>query len=229
RLNQPEKAVNEITLRAEAYNGTLEVFSKIFLTDEGLPVDLSANIRDLDLGLLKLDTAFKDKPTAGKLTTFLHLRFPAKDFRQMNGSGSFSITNGNLWEINLLKGLGRFLFIPEFQKIVLEEAAADFTVADEEITTSNLVAKSKDLDLSAEGKLDFAGRIKLLVTTTINPDLIASSASLKKFITSAITSANGALVIRINGEVKNPKYTIVPATMDVLRRAKEFFFEDILR
>lgn len=229
RLNQPEKNVNALSLRAEAYAGTLEVLSKIFLAEDELPVEVSTDIRELDLALLKLDTPFKDKPTAGKLTALFHLRCPAKNIRAMNGSGSFSITNGNLWEINLLKGLGAFLFIPEFQKIVLEEASADFTVSDGKIYTSNLEAKSKDIDLSAEGELDLSGKINLLVTAMINPDLIQSSASLKKFITSALTSANGALAIRISGELQNPKYTIIPATMDIIRRAKEFFLEDILR
>jgi hypothetical protein len=227
-LNQQDEAVKNLTLTASAYSGSINISGNADLSEEDLPGVMNLSFKKIDLEQLKLDTPWKDKPTSGKLSLVAQIQGPFKNTRALRGSGALLLNEGNLGEMNLLKGLGSLLFTPEFRKIVFKELGGDFVIENGLLYTSNLEVKSDEVNLSGEGSVDFAGNLDFTLNAQFNPDLIQDSRSLKKPITSIFSTASG-LVIKLTGNVQKPKYKVIPVTGDIIKRVKEFFFEDILR
>jgi len=227
--NQLEESIKSLTLSASSYGGTVDLSATGILSEDNFPVTLNARIQDVDLAQLKKDTSWKEKPTAGKFSISAEIQGPLKNTNDLRGSGTLSVTEGNLGQLNLLKGLGALLFIPEFERIVFKEAGGDFTVRNGAIYTSNLDITSNEIALAAEGNLDFAGNMNFTVNAQLNMELIDNSPSLKKSITKFLSSATGMVVVKLTGNIQNPKYKVIPAAGEIIKKVKEFLFEDILR
>jgi len=154
---------------------------------------------------------------------------PLKQIKALRGKGRLDLIEGNIWEINLLQGLGSFLFIPEFSKIVLQEAHGDFVVDQGMIYTSNLELKSDRMNLICSGNIDFSGKLNFDISGELNPELLQNSASVKKFFTAFLADSTGAVALKLSGDVHNPKYRLIPPTGDIIKRVTDFFTKDILR
>lgn len=228
-FSQQDEAIKNLALTAAAYSGNIEIFGNAGLSEDALPGEMNLNIKDIDLAQLKMDTPWKEKPTSGKLSLSAQVKGPFKNTKALRGNGSLMLTEGNLWELNLLRGLSSLLFIPEFEKIVFKEAGGDFIIENGLIYTSNLEAKSNEMNLAGEGSVDFSGNLDFTLNAQLNQDLIQNSPSLKKSITQILSSASGAIIVKLTGNVQKPKYKIVPAAGDIIKRVKEFLLEDILR
>jgi hypothetical protein len=85
------------------------------------------------------------------------------------------------------------------------------------------------MNLSCNGKIDLSGNLNFTINALLNQELVQNSASLRKVVTSILSSASGVLTIKLSGDVQNPKYKIIPATADIINRIREFLTEDILR
>jgi hypothetical protein len=157
------------------------------------------------------------------------LKGTAKDIKNsLNGSGSINIEKGNLWQLELFKGLGEFLLIPEFQKIVFKEAAGDFLISDGKISTDNLMLESEPVNILFEGNIDFAGNIDFKVTTQLAEGLVKDITDIKGIFSSILAQSTNAISIKLSGTVKEPKYKIIPLPGQLFKKAKDFIIQDIL-
>ncbi|MDP2939538.1 MAG: AsmA-like C-terminal region-containing protein [Candidatus Omnitrophota bacterium] len=224
-----EATADNLKISADVYSGKIAVLGKIDLRQEDLPFELKGQITDLDLAKLKLDTPFKDKSLYGIFSGEIMLSGLAQNLESWQGRSSFIFKDGNLWELNLFKGLGKFLLIPEFEKIVFNEAAGDFSMANKNITTDNLELKSNELILDGKGSVDFSGNINLRLLTQFSEQFIQNSASLKTFLTNILTTASQVLTIKVTGTLQNPKFSVKPIVTDILKNLPGIIFENILK
>jgi hypothetical protein len=178
-------------------------------------------INEVDLAEIKKQLNLKNKNLSGKLSLEAYVdnnNFP--QWNKLEGEGKILIKEGNIWELNFLKGLGEFLFIPDFEKITFEEGYSDVVFKNEEIILYNLELNSPQMDLNGAGKISFKGDMNFLLFPQFNPLVISSSESLKKITTGLLGKA---LLIQIEGNINNPKYQLKPTLMYPLKKIKDFF------
>ena len=106
---------------------------------------------------------------------------------------------------------------------IFKEAWGEFDIEDKSVSTENLKLTSDQLNLRYEGRLGFDGTLDLTAYTEINKNLIRDSADLRKFTAAILGELGNAIVIKISGTLKEPKYKIVPMPLDLLRNIKDFF------
>jgi hypothetical protein len=229
--------LSELSFNIEQKNGLLDItpfaasgYSGIIILNfsadlkPGVPTyNLKLNGSGIDLAKLKLDTDAKDKDIAGILNISADLNGNFEDLSALKGTGLFSIKEGKLWQLNLLKGLGELFLLPDYEKIIFKEALFDCAVADKSISTENLRLISDQLNLDCKGKLGFDGTLDFTVYTTVNKNLIRDSADLRKFTTAILEGLSSVLTIKVSGTIQNPKYKIIPMPLDLIKNIKDFF------
>ena len=140
------------------------------------------------------------------------------------GKAQVKIAQGNLWELNLLKGLGRLLFPASFKRIVFKQASGNFEIKQSKVATDNLQFNSDQLQLAADGNFDFAGNLDFNVIANFSEELQnKESQNLKQLISSFLTQAQQFIAVKVTGTFKQPNYKIVPRTEPV-----ENLFQDLI-
>ncbi len=226
---QNEASNGNLNISSVFYDGAIEIAGNINSAEGRIPFNLKGKIDNLDLAKLQLDTHFKDKPTSGVFSGVISLKGLTQDLGSWQGRSSFNFKEGNLWELNLFKGLGKFLLIPEFEKIVINEATGEFSIANKNIHVDNIELKSSEMLIDGEGDIDFSGNLNLSLIAQFSEQFIQSSDSLKKFITSILTTASNALTIKVKGTLQSPKYSVKPFVVDIIKNLKGIIFENILK
>lgn len=222
-LIERDEAIEQLDIAAGFYEGALKIAAKADLSDEEIPYSATLDLSGTDLAKLKSDTIWKNQNVSGIFSANLLAKGPSKNPEALTGEGSILIKDGRLWQLNLLKGLGQFLFIPEFENIIFSEAKGDFVIQDKKVSTSNFELKSNPATLTCAGWADFAGNINFDILTEFSEDAIAQSASLKKLLTSILTQGDAYLAIKLTGNLNNPKYTISPAGL--IEKTKNIFMQ----
>jgi hypothetical protein len=212
-------------LIAEVCGGKLDLRIK---TDSlNNKVLLNVLINDLELSRLRQEINLKNSNLSGILSLDAKLENDGlSQWNKMTGNGKVTIKEGNIWEINFLKGLGQFLFIPEFESIVFEEGYSDLLFKDENIIFENTELKSTKMTLRGQGRISTKGDLNFILVSEFNPNLISASESLNKII-SSILSKN-TLAIELNGTLAKPTYKIKPTVFSNFEGIKDLL-EGILK
>jgi len=220
-LQQKDGLINTDDLSANLYSGNLALQFGLNLLGNVPNYTAKLGLSDVDLAKLKMDTKLKDKDISGLLNMRLNLQGNTAGLAALRGDGTISVREGKLWELNLFKGLGEFLFLPIYHKIVFRDVTANFLVRNSAIEIADSFLSSEELELSGTGKLQFDGSLDLALNSQINEDLLKDSPDLRK-ITSAVLG--NLLVIKISGTIQKPEYKIVPGTKEIINQIKRFFF-----
>ncbi len=226
-IEQGGRRLKALEITAGWLGGTLDTVLSADWKDPSLPASIEARLADIDLEGLK-ETAFaKGKDIAGRLSLQFTGSSPLRDLKKLEGNGRIDIKEGRLWEMNLLKGLGQFLFIPEFRDIVFKEASGTFRVDKQRVVTHDLVLTSDPVVFLCRGWANFEGRLSFGIFSRFSREAIARSSSLKKIFTSIVTSSDDYLTIRLTGTLQRPRYLVVPASVDLLRRTTDMLMKGI--
>ena len=206
------------------YDGTIEAGAKMNLNSENLPFWVSAAMQGVKIEKLKLDTVAKEKDICGTISTQLKINGFSKDISKLSGAGQINIAEGNLWQLNLFKGLGALLFVKDFSKIIFSEGSCGFSVQDKYIFTDNLKLKSNIAELAGSVKIGFDSSVDASLNVHILDEMVPLTGTFKD-VTSAIIGQAGKFgVIKISGTLKEPKYKFQPAVADIIGGLKDVFF-----
>ncbi len=224
---QKDNRIKPLHVWGNFYGGEFNAIASVDLAKEDLPCDFIMRISNADLSQLKGDTPFKKQDIDGKLSSTLLLEGPAVDLRKLKGKGGIQINEGRLWELDLLKGLGGILLIPEYKNIVFNEAGMNFTVNEGLVLTENLQLLSKSLTLYGRGNMDFDQNINLILTPDFNTSVIADSASLKKGSTAIITGTQQFMSIDVTGTLSKPQYKVNKSPGRILQKTGGIILENV--
>ena len=213
QFNQKNKRVNQCDLTAALYSGNINLTSSANLAEDNVPLTVIATLENLDLAELKEDKQLKIERLAGKVSSSLNLNGPALDLTQLKGNATLVISEGYLWQWNILEGLFSALLIPEFKNIVFTDAQADFLIDNKKFYTENAQLMSQTVSLRAKGSIDFDMNLDLNVNPQFSEIAILKSDSLKKGPTNLITQA---FDIRITGTLDKPKYKVSTSPFKVI-------------
>jgi len=221
---------------AKFYDGTISINGIAELNEENNPFIMNISLQDTDLSLLKSDTPMKDKELEGILTAVVDLngQIDANPLASLKGKGQFLIKDGYLWEFSPLKKLGDFLFIPSYETLVFKKASADFTIADQKVSTDNLTLDSNIISLACEGTIDFAGNLNFEIAPYPKQEETQKSEeeetqeseetaidSLNNKINDRMVKLAGVSIIQVTGTIQNPKVGMKMVTKEVVDKLKE--------
>jgi len=206
------------------YDGLIEGIGALNLDTANLPYQLELKAGGIKLEKLKSDTASRNKNISGTLLGELKLNGYANEINKLNGSGSFSILEGNLWEFNLLKGLGKLLFTKDLGNIKFSECTSDFLVKDKFVYTDNLKLKSNIVNFSGPLKIGFDGSLEGALDVIILSEMVPVSGTFKDITTAIIGQAGKFASIKLSGTLKEPKYSFKPAVTNIIKGLTDVLF-----
>jgi len=205
-------------MRSFFYGGSMASTGRIEWDEKDVPYRLDMDIDGVRIEKFKADTAFKDKDIAGSIKMHAKLRGVLKDTARLSGGGRIAVTEGNLWQLNLFKGLGVLLFTSDFSKIIFKEGHCDFTIADRYIYTDEITLKSDLLDLYGPIKIGFDRSITGTVKAEFLDEAIGST--VKRSLSTVFGRYS---LINITGTLKEPQYKIKPDVETIVESIAEQF------
>ncbi|MCM8779852.1 MAG: AsmA-like C-terminal region-containing protein, partial [Candidatus Omnitrophica bacterium] len=220
-VEQANKLLKIKKAAATVYNGKIElnILSNLAPADPAFNMEVSAS--NIDLSKLKQDIEnWEEKDISGLFSLTAQAKGTLKDLNNLVSKGSASIKEGWLWELNLFKGLGEFLFTPSFKKVVFKEASADFEIENQVIYSKNALFKSQEMNLLAQGNIGFDKKLQLLITTEIHPKLLQSYRDPRRF-TSFVTG--NLLLVRAYGTLVEPRYHLSTVPQKMLDEIRDYF------
>ncbi len=206
------------------YDGLIEGIGALNLDTANLPYQLELKASGIKLEKLKADTASKNKKISGTLLGGLKLSGYANDINKLSGGGSFSILEGDLWEFNLLKGLGKLLFTKDLGSIKFSECTSDFLVKDKFVYTDNLKLKSNVVNFSGPVKIGFDGSLEGALDVEILSEMVPVSGTFKDITTAIIGQAGKFASIKLSGTLKEPKYSFKPSVPNIIKGLTDVLF-----
>ena len=218
--NQNNRVLQQFDVAAAIYDGEFQIKSSAKFT-EGLPFILTAALENTNLAKLKKDTAFKDKDVSGYFSSAVEMQGNIQDLDTITGQGSVAIKDGNIWQLNLLQGLGVLLFIPEFSRISFVGAQGNFITQNQKVSTENFQMDSEEVTVLGKGWVDFSGKLDFDITAHFSDKTIEESSSIKRALTTILSQTNDFMTIKLSGTLKEPKYSVVPLPIDLLKQTGE--------
>ncbi len=216
---------SKLTVSASLYGGDMKVTSLSNINNALLPSKVSLLLTDLNLAQISKDAQWKKKDLSGTLSLQLQAEGPLLQTENITGQGSISILNGEIWTLSLLKGLGKLLFIPEFEGVVFTKGSADFNIRDNRISTQNLLLISKSMEMRGKGWIDKKKNIQMDVNPKFYETEILRSESLKKLPTAIISQADNYMNIKISGSLDKPQFHIDTSPISVIKKTADVLIE----
>jgi uncharacterized protein involved in outer membrane biogenesis len=223
--NQQDRIADMALLHLSLYDGTIDAMGKMNLASENLPYWMSADIQGVKIEKLKMDTPAKDKDIAGTIQAQAKINGFSGDLSKLSGAGKITVSEGNLWQLNLFKGIGALLFTDDFTNVVFSEGYCDFSIHDKYVFTDNLKLKSSLCDMAGAVKIGFDSSIDASLNVEVSQDA-QPTGSIKDFTTAILGQAKKFGVIRITGTLKDPKYKFKTAVVDIIKGIKDTFFKE---
>ncbi|MBU2103122.1 MAG: hypothetical protein ABH865_06575 [Candidatus Omnitrophota bacterium] len=202
--------------------GIVELRAKLDFPQQKLTANILAN--DIDLAALRDELSLRAKNLSGKLSLDASIENNnVNRVDSITGQGKITVKEGNIWEINFLKGMGEFLFIPDFDEIKFKEGCSDFSLKNNGITFENMELKSFQMNMEGGGRISSGGAIHFMLFPRFNQGLVSASEGLKKITTNFL--GKSGLLIEIQGTLKEPQYKVQPLLLSPMQRIKKFFKE----
>lgn len=230
-----------IKLNATLYDGQLTLDATLSPTAKDLPIDISANLSELNLMKLKDNfQKLENKDFSGLLYANTKFSGPLSNSSALKGTGAILITDGKLLELETLKGIWKVLFnnllVSDYRNITFTQARATFKIADGKIITEDLILKSVPADISAQGWVGFNNTLNFDVIADVRETPLITSSAIQAVPTTIISQvAKNVVGIKLTGSLTNPKikYKILPLkalkkTGDSIFQGIAGMFEDIL-
>ncbi|GEM_PF-7005087 len=226
---QKNNLLKPLHIWGEFYNGDFNAMASIDFAKKEMPFNLIMRVLDANVTQLKADTPFKKQSLAGGLSTTMFLDGTLSDLKNIHGKGGIEIKDGRLWELDLLKGLGGILLIPEYKDIVFTQAGMNFTTDHGIISTENLQLLSPSLSLLGKGTLDLNQDqiLNLMLSPDFNANVIAGSSSLKRGTTAIITQTEKFMTVQITGTLSKPVYKVNKSPVRILQRTGGVILENV--
>jgi len=190
------------------YDGTLNITSSADLQDSDVPFTATIALENFNLKKFREDQKLKIQKLAGIVNISSDLQGDGKRWRQLTGNGSFSISEGYLWQWNILDGISSILLIPEFKSLAFTEANGDFLIGNQKITTNNTKMIGTMATLTGKGWVDFNKNLNFNIKPDFSELAIIQSDSIKKKATSILTQTDGYINIKLTGTLDDPHFSV---------------------
>ena len=221
QLNKENGAIDISSLSVALYGGVVGGMLKFNLDSKDNLYLLDLNIDGVKIEKLKMDTLAKKKDIAGTLKAQIKLNGAIRDISKLNGAGKIYITDGRLWELNLLQGVCSLLFARDFSNIVFSEGSCSFIIKDKMISSEDLEMKGNIANIRGNLRIGFNSSIDAGLNVQVLDENVPLTGTFKDVTTAIIGRAGCFGVIKISGTLNDPKYSFQPAMGDIIKSLKD--------
>lgn len=124
----------------------------------------------------------------------------------VTGEGRIALRNGQVQQFTVLAAIGQLLQIEELTRLDLQQAEAQFHFANRQILVDELVLRSPNLRLNANGSVSYEGKLALNSTLTINEKIRGQLfRAIRENFAATGEPGEYALPFQISGTVEKPK------------------------
>jgi hypothetical protein len=171
---------------------------------------LSLNLDGASLDPLLRDAGFGSSRAEGRISGTLDLSGIAGKASSVNGKGSLRCLETVIKPADFLRQIGQLLQIDELQMLRLQEGKALFHVASGSLVIDDLMLRSQNLILNAQGPVVSSGELDLQARLLFNEKL---SGRLRGLLGSKLTAAPeqgySQLPFRVSGTPASPKTDLI--------------------
>jgi len=209
-IKMENKKISLIKLTAEPCGGTLNSTAFIDLGSEQRYWRGDLQLANINLGGLASDLDQKWQNVSGDLSSSVMAEGYGKNAETIIGKGWLEVGEGGFWKMPLFVGLANKLYFPNLTKTLFSRGFATFAIANKSISTSDLSLQGSELNLLANGSIDFDGKLDFTITTELAEGLISKTPKFGKIATAIMGGLwNYAIKLRLEGTIEEPKYSVV--------------------
>jgi len=214
---QRSGVIDIVKMQASLYGGTLDGSGRLDLASKEKGYQVKAEVRDLKIEKIKLDTEFKDSDIAGSIYSRFGFKGYQSDPSKFSAWGKINISNGKLWQLNLFRGIGTVVFRRDFGSIIFKEGDCDFSIKDKVISTNDINLRSDLLNISGVARIGYDNSITASLKTEFTDEGVDASK-----IAGAIERYS---IIEVSGTLKEPKVKVRPDLSNVMSDIAEGLFQ----
>lgn len=204
-------------LYAKLCGGEINLEGKSRLDLEGFPTAFNLNIFNLNLNEIIKGITDRDLPVHGRLFSLARLSGYLRQPRTVEGKLWLSVSGSNIFELPVFEGLANILRLPELRKVEFKEAGGNFTIAEEEIRTDDFKIASNNIAVYFKGYMDFRGDLGFDIQPHFSQSFLSTVPNISNILGIFIDSAGNFLgEIKMKGNIKNPRYTFKPISVEKL-------------
>jgi|GEM_PF-2176983 len=220
-------------LLADFHKGVLRMDSYMDLDNPMPPFAINANVSNMDVYDFSTKSSIVKKDVSGTCNANIKLKGIIGATNSIYGKSWVEITNANLWETSLFKGVSRVLFIPKLDNVVFTYTSGSFQIKNSRFYTDNFKLVSNEMILDIKGSLGFDNTIDTAVKIRLKKELILESAWLSKISSILLESAGWFMgTVKITGNMEDPVFTVNPVGVgNIFDKVKKTIdkVKDILR
>ena len=158
--------------RCEIAGGAAVGSLNVKTAEPEFPFNLDTKFSNIQVERLLADAGIHAVDATGSLGGFLHLQGNLRNSMAATGNGQVVVTNGHVSDWDLFRQIGMVLHSEKLQQFDVDEARADYHLADGKVFVDEVALKASDLSLAGQGPIDLTdGAISLKCRLTIGGDI----------------------------------------------------------
>jgi len=217
---QKNGEINIFNIQASLFGGTLDGSGRIEMASKDGAYQMKAEVKDLKIEKIKLDTAFKDYDISGSIHSRFGFKGYSSDSSKFSAWGKINISNGRLWQLNLFRGIGTLVFRKDFSSVIFKEGDCDFSIKDKTIFANDINLRSDLLNISGVARIGFDNSIIASLASEFTDEGL--DAGKMAGVSAAIERYS---IIEMTGTLKEPKVRFRPDLSNVVSDIVEGFFQ----
>ncbi len=163
----PEKLVIS-NISARAAGGTIGGRFEMEVQAPDSPFTAEVKFRDLEAEKLMANAGGPAGIIRGRVEGFLNAAGKTADSNALSGHGEIVLRDGKLQQYSLLVALGQILQIDELMQLHLDQAEIKYHISPGVVTIDQLLLRSPNIRLTANGTISFKGKLRLDSQLAVN-------------------------------------------------------------
>ena len=202
---------------ARLCEGEMNLQGALSLDSKDLPAHLNINVFNLDMHKAIKEATGKDSPVHGRLFSLGRFAGSLKDPKSVEGKMWLSSSGSNILQLPLFEGISDALRLPQMRKIEFKEASGNFSIAKQQVRTNDFKITSDNVTIYFKGYIDFAGDLAFDVHPTFSQNFLAVP-NIGNILGVFTDTTTGSFLgeIKLKGNIKNPRYTFKPISIEKL-------------
>ncbi len=167
-LHYAPEALAISNISAQAAGGTISGRFEMELQAPDSPFTAEVTFRDLEAEKLMTNARGPAGMISGRVEGFLNAAGKTADSNALTGHGEIILRDGKLQQYSLLVALGQILQIDELMQLQLEQAEVKYHISPGVVTIDELLLRSPNIRLTANGTISFRGKLRLDARLALN-------------------------------------------------------------
>lgn len=177
----------------------------------GATAAATVKLTGVDLDRATQEGGMKGQKISGTVNGDAQFAGLGADKRLMTGSGTLSLKGGDCSQFDVLRQIGDVLRVTMLAKFQIGDAAANFQIANEQVTLAPMEIATTPIGLKLSGPITFDGTLNLIAFMSAPADEIAAQPLLAANFSPPDARNRRSVQFHITGPMKKPRQDLADA------------------